>query len=154
MPTDHFSIKAKHYENNAKRVNNVANIANTMKNRIDFSAPMQLMDFGSGTGLLLERIAPLVKRITAIDISESMMTQLIAKQNDVDCKLYTLNIDLESTELNRQFDRIISSMTMHHIKDVPAIIKKFFDLLPVGGFIAIADIDIDTEDGSFHDITH
>jgi hypothetical protein len=40
MPTNHFSIEAKHYENNAKRVNNVANIANTMKNRINFSAPM------------------------------------------------------------------------------------------------------------------
>ena len=41
-------------------------------------------------------------------------------------------------------------MTMHHIKDVKAMFKKFYSMLKSGGFIAIADLD--TEDGSFHSV--
>jgi 2-polyprenyl-3-methyl-5-hydroxy-6-metoxy-1,4-benzoquinol methylase len=149
MSKDHFSIKAKQYEKSPKRVQNVANIAKTIKRRIDFSSDMQVMDFGAGTGLLLERIAPLVKEITAIDISESMMQQLIAKEDTLACELHILKLDLEINDIDQKFDGIISSMTMHHIKDVPAMFIKFFALLSSGGFIAIADID--TEDGSFHD---
>lgn len=149
MSKDHFLIKAEQYESNSKRVQNVTNIANTLKNRIKFSANMQLMDFGSGTGLLLERIASVVKGITAVDISQSMMAKLVAKQERIECELHTLELDLESNNLSQKFDGIISSMTMHHIKDVPAMFKKFFDLLSPGGFIAIADLD--AEDGSFHD---
>jgi 2-polyprenyl-3-methyl-5-hydroxy-6-metoxy-1,4-benzoquinol methylase len=149
MSKDHFSIKAKQYDDSPKRVQNVTNIANTIKQRINFSSDMQIMDFGSGTGLLLERIAPLVKEITAIDISESMMKRLIEKQDTLACNLHTLKLDLENSDIAVKFDGIISSMTMHHIKDVPAMFIKFFDLLSPGGFIAIADID--TEDGSFHE---
>ncbi len=149
MSKDHFLVKAKEYDSSARRVQNVANIAELIKNRIDLSADMQLMDFGAGTGLLLERIAPFVNKITAIDISESMLTQLIAKQNTIDCKLSTLKLDLESNDINQQFDGIISSMTMHHIKVIPTMLKKFSKLLAPSGFIAIADLD--TEDGSFHD---
>ena len=149
MSKDHFSIKAKQYDDSPKRVQNVTNIANTIKHAIDFSSDMRVMDFGSGTGLLLERIAPMVKEITAIDISESMMKRLIAKQDTLACKLHTLKLDLESNDIDQKFDGVISSMTMHHIKDVAAMFIKFFALLSPGGFIAIADID--TEDGSFHD---
>jgi 2-polyprenyl-3-methyl-5-hydroxy-6-metoxy-1,4-benzoquinol methylase len=149
VSNDHFSAKAKQYEGNVARVQNVSNIANSIKTRINFSADMHLLDFGAGTGLLLERLAPLVQGITAIDISESMMTQLVAKKDTLECELQTLTVNLESSDLNQQFDGIISSMTMHHIKDVPAMLKKFFSLLTQTGFIAIADID--TEDGSFHD---
>lgn len=150
MTKDHFSIKAKQYERNIKRVENVANIAKAMKRNIEFTSNMHLMDFGSGTGLLLERIAPLVKEITAVDISASMMTQLETKKDTLACKLHTLKLDLASNDIQQQFDGIISSMTMHHIKDVPAMLKKFYALSKPGGFIAIADLD--QEDGSFHDM--
>jgi 2-polyprenyl-3-methyl-5-hydroxy-6-metoxy-1,4-benzoquinol methylase len=149
MSKDYFSNKAKHYEKNSKRVTNVSNIADAIKNKVTFTSDMKLMDFGSGTGLLLERIAPLVQAITAVDISTSMMTQLEAKKETLSCELETRILDLETNSIDQKFDGIISSMTLHHIKNVPSILKKLFDLLNPGGFIAIADLD--SEDGSFHD---
>jgi len=146
---DHFINKAGSYEANNKRVQNVANIADTVIATIDFDPSMQLMDFGSGTGLLLERIAPQVKKISAVDISPSMMAQLLVKQDSIDCDLETLQIDLEKQDIDKKYDGIISSMTMHHIADIRAMFKKFYRMLNEGGFIAIADLD--TEDGSFHD---
>lgn len=39
-------------------------------------------------------------------------------------------------------------MTLHHIENIPLIIKRFYDLLNQDGYLCIADLD--KEDGSFH----
>lgn len=148
MSTDHFSRKAGNYEKNQSRVDNVEKIAGSILDTIDLDKSMQIMDFGSGTGLLLERVAPYVGKITAVDVSSSMNAQLYAKQNDLACPIEILESDLEKSDLNRVFDGIISSMTMHHIKNTEAIFVKFYSMVKENGFIAISDLDL--EDGSFH----
>jgi len=37
------------------------------------------MDFGAGTGLITSQVAPLVKKIVAVDISETMLNKLFTK---------------------------------------------------------------------------
>lgn len=148
MAHDHFAHKAGSYEQNKDRVDNVANIADAIVARVRLAKSMHLMDFGSGTGLLLERIAPHVGKITAVDVSQSMNAQLREKQSRLACEVEILEMDLETSPLHRAFDGIISSMTMHHIKDIAAMFAKFHAMLNKGGFIAIADLD--REDGSFH----
>ena len=39
-------------------------------------------------------------------------------------------------------------MTLHHVADVEALLRKFFSLLAPGGCLALADLD--AEDGTFH----
>lgn len=148
MNKDYFAHKAGTYEQNKNRVDNVDNIAKSVLRAVTLDKHMHIMDFGSGTGLLLERIAPYVGKITAVDISPSMNAQLVAKRDDLGCELDITEIDLEKAAIDQCFDGIISSMTMHHVKDVPTMFKKFHTLLNDGGFIAIADLD--REDGSFH----
>ena len=148
MSKDYFQHKAKSYEQKSQRVVNVNNIANTILKKIKFDKAMQLMDFGSGTGLLLERIAPSVDKITAIDISKSMNEQLLNKKDVLECELEIIEMNLATSNLDRKFDGIISSMTMHHVDDIASMFRKFHSMLNEGGFIAIADLD--TEDGSFH----
>ena len=148
MPKDHFAEKASSYEQNQERVDNVAQIARAITNAIPFQPTMELMDFGSGTGLLLERIAPYVSKISAVDVSQAMQAQLREKLERIPCKVEQLELDLTETTLDRRFDGIISSMTLHHIHDVPALLKTFHHLLRENGFIALADLDL--EDGSFH----
>ncbi|MGH1428352.1 MAG: class I SAM-dependent DNA methyltransferase [Arenicella sp.] len=148
MKKDYFEHKANDYEQQKQRVANVENIANVIKKNIQFNPSMHIMDFGSGTGLLLERIAPFVKKITAIDISTSMNRQLEKKRKDIQCELDIIEMDLSTSTLDKKFDGIISSMTMHHIEDIPLMLEKLHSMLNTGGFIAIADLD--TEDGSFH----
>lgn len=146
--TDHFAQKAQTYEHNPNRVDNVQNIADAITSTLSLTPDMHLMDFGSGTGLLLERIAPHVAKITAVDISPAMNAQLAAKRENLGCDLAMREIDLEKDTLDDTFDGIISSMTMHHVQDIPAMLAKFNALLNPGGFIALADLD--SEDGSFH----
>ncbi|WP_299873568.1 class I SAM-dependent methyltransferase [uncultured Cocleimonas sp.] len=148
MNKDFFEHKADVYEKDDKRVSNVENIANTVIENVKFDPTMHLMDFGSGTGLLLERIAPFVQKITAIDISKSMIEQLDKKRNSLSCEIDIREIDLVTEDITETFDGIISSMTMHHVKDINAMFDKFYSLLNDGGIIAISDLD--KEDGSFH----
>jgi cyclopropane fatty-acyl-phospholipid synthase-like methyltransferase len=148
MSRDLFEHKAGTYEKDDNRVSNVENIANSIIASVSLDRSMHLMDFGSGTGLLLERIAPLVHKITAIDISKSMNAQLAKKQASLGCEIEILELDLASADITQKYDGIISSMTMHHVQDVGAMFLKFHSLLNDGGIIAISDLD--SEDGSFH----
>ena len=106
------------------------------------------MDFGSGTGLLLSKIAPHVGEITAVDISASMNKVLQSKMNAIDCKVKIVELDLTKETLTTKFDSIISSMTIHHIENTQELFNKFYSMLNDNGTIAIADLD--KEDGSFH----
>ncbi|WP_422134288.1 MULTISPECIES: class I SAM-dependent DNA methyltransferase [unclassified Endozoicomonas] len=148
MGTDFFAQKASSYELTKTRVANVENIANSILRNVKLDETMHLMDFGSGTGLLLERIAPHVKKITAIDISPSMNQQLEQKRNKIHCQLDILEIDLERRDMDHQYNGVISSMTMHHVKNIEKMFRKLHSMLESEGFIAIADLD--KEDGSFH----
>jgi predicted TPR repeat methyltransferase len=109
---------------------------------------MNIMDFGSGTGLLLSNIAPFVHSITAVDMSESMNKVLDEKKDTFDCLIEIKKLDLSKDTLNMKFDNIISSMTIHHIENIEKIFIKFYDMLDDGGTIALSDLD--TEDGTFH----
>lgn len=147
-PKDFFAEKANEYDKEQSRTQNVSTIAQTILNDVSFSKEMSIMDFGSGTGLLLSEIAPYVGDITAVDISSSMNAVLKSKKEDIKCSLEIVQMDLTKETLDRKFDAIISSMTIHHIENTLALFKKFHSLLKAEGILAIADLD--SEDGSFH----
>lgn len=146
MEKDFFSHKSDGYEKEKRRVDNVKNIADAIKEKIVLKKSMKVLDFGSGTGLLTEKIAPFVSEMTTIDMSKSMNEKL--KQKKFTCKLKVIEADMESYNFGEKFDLIISSMSTHHIKDVSKLFAKFYDILNPNGYIAIADLD--KEDGSFH----
>lgn len=145
---DYFEHKAQRYEEEVKRVDNVQNIADAILENIAYSKTMELMDFGSGTGLLTSKVAPFVKKITAVDMSKAMNDVLSAKRESYPCELDIIELDLSQNEIDRKFDGIVSSMTIHHVEDILALFKKFYAMLVEGGTIALADLD--KEDGSFH----
>jgi putative AdoMet-dependent methyltransferase len=148
MHTDHFAHKAGSYDQDKGKRDNVAQIAGAIRNAIKLNRSMHIADVGSGTGLLLELIAPYVGKITAIDVSPSMNAQLNAKLGQLACSVEVVELDLETATLGDSFDGFISSMTLHHVKDVAALFSKFHNMLKEGGFIALADLD--KEDGHFH----
>jgi len=145
---DYFEHKAQRYEEEVKRVDNVQNIADAMLQNITYTKTMELMDFGSGTGLLTSKVAPFVKKITAVDMSKAMNEVLKTKLDSFPCELDIIELDLSQNEINQKFHGIVSSMTIHHVEDILALFKKFYTMLVEGGTIALADLD--REDGSFH----
>ena len=108
---------------------------------------MHVLDFGAGTGLISSQIAPYVEKITAVDISQSMLDKLNAKPEITD-KVKTLCHDITIQPIGKEYDLIMSAMAMHHVEDTDNLIKRFSAHLKPGAKIALADLD--EEDGSFH----
>ncbi|WP_292654848.1 class I SAM-dependent methyltransferase [Nitratifractor sp.] len=149
MNKDHFEVRSAGYDETDYRLRYVDEMAEVIRKHLPLSPAMHLLDFGAGTGLLTERIAPEVSEITAVDISPSMISQLQEKSHLLPCRLSLLQQDLCRDELPEiRVDGIVSTMTLHHIEDVPVLFRHLLTLLKPGGFAAFCDID--TEDGSFH----
>jgi len=145
---DLFAHKSKSWDMSSRRVKNAQSIANLIVKNIRLDKDMEIMDFGAGTGLLSYFIAPFVKKIVAVDNSPSMLLEFQNKCDEFVCETEVIAKDLSKETLEQKFDGIISSMTIHHLKDTLALFHKLYDMLEDGGFIAIADLD--SEDGSFH----
>ncbi|MCH2534510.1 MAG: class I SAM-dependent methyltransferase [Bdellovibrionales bacterium] len=106
-----------------------------------------IMDFGAGTGLFGLEFLDFAKSLTAVDTSEAMLDELKSKTKERQ-DVFTYNIDLESTNLDKSFDIILSSMAFHHLQSPESVMLKFKAMLNPNGKILI--IDLCKEDGSFH----
>lgn len=109
---------------------------------------LTVMDFGAGTGLVAGKLAPLVKKILAVDVSPSMLEQL-AKKPELAGKVEPICQDLLAAPLSVAVDLVVSAMAMHHVEDTKKLARTLFEHVRPGGRVALADLD--AEDGSFHD---
>lgn len=146
---DHFSIRAEGYDTTDYRLKYVDEMARGILAKAPLSPTSRILDFGAGTGLLTERLAPYVGEIFAVDISPSMIDQLKEKAPQLPCRIETLRQDLTKGPLpDLSVDGVVSTMTLHHIADPLALLRRLQRLIRPGGFLALCDVD--TEDGSFH----
>jgi ubiquinone/menaquinone biosynthesis C-methylase UbiE len=145
---DLFQNKSKNWDMSSMRVRNAKEIASVILANTNLKPSSLIIDFGAGTGLLSYFIAPYVGKIIAIDNSPSMLDEFIAKKDEFVCETEALLLDLTTNSLDTKADAIISSMTLHHVQDIKAILAKFYSMLNIGGYIGIADLD--SEDGTFH----
>jgi len=147
--TDLFKEKSTNWDANEMRTKMSQAIGSSILENVKLNEQMTVMDFGAGTGLISAQVAPHVKKITAVDVSESMLEKLISK-TELKGKVEILCQDITLNPIAVQYDLIMSAMAMHHVKDTNNMIQKFADHLKPGGHIALADLD--TEDGGFHAI--
>ena len=145
--TDLFNEKAKDWDADEMKKMLSSAIGSSILEHIPLHDQMRVMDFGAGTGLISSQVAPLVKKIVAVDISEAMLNNLVSKP-ELHGKVEVVCQDIIDTPIGGEFDLIMSAMAMHHVKDTPKLIQRFAEHLNPGALIALADLD--KEDGSFH----
>jgi len=145
--TERFNIAAEQWDKGDMRQNIAHAVFQTISNRISLLSNMNIMDFGAGTGLLSFKIAPLVKEVIGVDLSEKMLEQLENKNSDT-LRVEALCHDICKLPLDKKFNGIVSSMALHHVEDTAGLFCVFHSHLKRDGFIAIADLE--AEDGSFH----
>lgn len=145
MQHDNFKHKAKDWDKNSNT--NTKTIGEAILEKITLHDEMELLDFGTGTGLLGFEIALHVRQVYGVDTSHSMLEQLRAK-NRPELSIEPLHQDIITSPLKRTFHGLISSMTLHHIEDLERFFSTIHTNIQEDGFIAIADLEL--EDGSFH----
>jgi 2-polyprenyl-3-methyl-5-hydroxy-6-metoxy-1,4-benzoquinol methylase len=145
--TELFNEKAKDWDANKMIKMLSSAIGSSILEHISLHDQMRVMDFGAGTGLISSQIAPLVKKIVAVDTSEAMLNKLSSKP-ELHGKVEIVCQDITDRPIDGKFDLIMSAMAMHHVKDIHRLIQRFAEHLNFGALIALADLD--KEDGSFH----
>ena len=144
---DLFKEKAKDWDANERRKQLSLAIGGCILQNVELGEEMHVMDFGAGTGLITSQIAPHVKKITAVDVSESMLEKLISKM-ELKGKVEALCQDITAHPSGVEHDLIVSAMALHHVEDTENMVEKFAAHLKSGGKVALADLD--AEDGGFH----
>ena len=125
-------------------------VVTAIRRELPLATEMEALDYGCGSGLVTLGLQPFVGRITGADSSQGMLQVLSRKvQERGITNVVAKFIDLEQQRLDGSYDLIVSSMTLHHVHDVVALIVSFVQILNPGGWLALADLE--REDGSFHD---
>jgi len=144
---DLFEDKAQDWDTRPIPAQISEGVSQAIAEHVTLSEELTVMDFGAGTGLVCTKLAPLVGRVLAVDISELMLSKLAGKEAlkgkvDVYCQ------DILESPLSERVELIVSAMAMHHVEDTRALFDRFAEQLTEGGRLALADLD--KEDGDFH----
>ena len=150
MTTTDFDARAATWDDDPEKVERAQAVADAIVGSVALVPTMRAMEYGCGTGLLSFILRPRLGNITLADVSEGMLAVAagkIAAANDA--AMRAVKVDLLADPLPpERFDVIYSLMTLHHIPDTDAILRRFHAALARPGCLCIADLD--TEDGSFH----
>jgi len=142
-----FDTRAKEWDKKDVRVNGARTIAKAIEKRVRLTPEMAILDFGVGTGLLGFEIAKKVKSVDGVDTSAGMLEKLKEK-NTPELFITPLHQNIIKEPLNKKYDGVVSSMTLHHVENLDAFFDELAKIVKDGGFIAIADLE--KEDGTFH----
>lgn len=150
--TEHFDQAAATWDLADRRVGLAHAVAQAIAARVPLTKEQSVLDFGCGTGLVTLELAPQVGSVTGADTSSGMLKALAEKAEALGIPVHLISVDTTGAgDLGGPYDLIVSSMTLHHIADVPALFRQFTQHLRPGGQVALADLD--EEDGSFHEAT-
>ena len=96
-----------------------------------------LLDVGGGTGYLAAQFADLFSRIVVVDSSAGMLS--VATQRHVEtCQASALALPFEP----EQFDVVLCSDALHHIKQADRALAEMYRVLKPGGAIVILEFHI------------
>jgi len=145
-----FDAKAAEWDANPARVALARAVVESIRAAVPLRPDVRVLDFGAGTGLVSLGLLPFVGEVTAMDASAGMLDMLHKKVDALGAKnFHLLRGDVTHAFLpSGHFDLIVSSMTLHHLPDVPRVLRRLRPALRDNGWIALADLD--AEDGSFH----
>jgi ubiquinone/menaquinone biosynthesis C-methylase UbiE len=145
-----FDQEAANWDQVPERLKVAHDIAESLIREITLTPDMNVLDFGCGTGLLTLALQPFVRSIIGVDSSQGMLDVFktkIKEQNLGNVKANYLDLD-KGDVLEGSYHLIVSSMTLHHIKDISSLVKQFYSVLHPSGKLVAADLDLD--DGRFH----
>lgn len=127
-----FFERYKKLRNNEVNANNLFEIPALFSMMPDLKGK-RVLDLGCGFGEHCKRFVECgASKVVGVDISQKMLE--VARLENSDPRITYLNIPMEEiTQLQEQFDVVISSLAFHYIEDFEGVIKNVYDMLDVGG---------------------
>jgi peptidoglycan/xylan/chitin deacetylase (PgdA/CDA1 family)/2-polyprenyl-3-methyl-5-hydroxy-6-metoxy-1,4-benzoquinol methylase len=95
------------------------------------------LELGCAEGHFTLRLAPLVERLTAVDISGRALTRAQARCSD-HRNIAFRRLDLDTDEILGSFDLIVCSEVLYYLRDLPGAVRRIVAQLRPGGFLLTA----------------
>lgn len=104
--------------------------------------PLEVVDFGCGTGVMTVELARWAKRVTAIDKSPSALEQAQARvQREQVSNVTFLGADLHELPLGAgKKDLVVASQSLHHVENPAAVLGEAARILKPGGRIVVLEL--------------
>ena len=145
-----FDAKARTWDADPAKVERGRRVAEAIERAVALRPAMSVLEYGCGTGLLGFALLPKVGHVTFADSSREMLAvvrEKIAALGAPDAK--TLEVDLSAGALpGERYDLVCTLMTLHHVADTEALLRRFHAILAPGGIACV--VDLDREGGAFH----
>ena len=145
-----FDARAREWDT-PERQDRALALAAVIREHVPLDASMRAIDIGAGTGLLGLALAGSVAEMVLAEPSGGMLEVAQAKlASGAWPNVTALPFDLTADPPpGRPFDIAVSLLVLHHVADTLAALSAVHALVAPGGRIAL--LDLDAEDGSFHD---
>ena len=103
-----------------------------------FGKKDEVLDIGTGTGIIAHAVAPKVKKVTAIDICPSMLMQ--AREGSRANETFEVGDVRALSFPSDRFNRITARMVFHHVtKDNRRAIRECYRVLKPGGAMILSE---------------
>jgi ubiquinone/menaquinone biosynthesis C-methylase UbiE len=114
-----------------------ASALNNILSIISFST---VLEIGCGTGKNTEWLLQKAEHITAVDLSEEMLSKAKEKIHSPDVEFLLADINNEWDFTEKTFDLISFSLVLEHIENLDHIFKEVFKKLNEGGYVYIGEL--------------
>ncbi|MDX4065239.1 class I SAM-dependent methyltransferase [Aliarcobacter skirrowii] len=145
-----FDDRAKDWDKKQTTLDRTEACIENIRKNVDLKNVKKILEYGCGTGLVSFALKNNSNKVIGFDNSIGMVEEFNnkAKERALDnIKAFKHDIENDNIEEN-SFDLIVTSMSLHHIKNLDIFFKKASKALRTGGTLCINDLE--KEDGTFH----
>jgi ubiquinone/menaquinone biosynthesis C-methylase UbiE len=145
-----FDEKAQDWDT-PERQERAREAADVIRQHVALGHELRVIDIGAGTGLLGLELAADVGSVVLAEPSSGMLAMARRKLAvDGPANVSAVEYDIRSGPPgDGPFDLVVSLLVLHHLEDTRAALETMHAMLARGGRIAL--LDLDAEDGTFHD---
>ncbi|MGJ7912436.1 class I SAM-dependent methyltransferase [Neobacillus sp. LXY-1] len=135
-------------ENNDYPFAGYKQILNIIFNEVMQKTYSNVLDIGFGTGVLTSKLYENGHQIDGLDFSPKMISIAKSKMPNAHLIEWDISKGLPSEIVNKRYDSIVSTYTLHHLTDVEKVIfvSKLLSLLKEEGKIIIGDISFQSRE--------
>ena len=98
------------------------------------------LEIGCGTGKNTKWLLTKGQKITAIDLSEEMLSKAREKISNDNVRFLKVDINEDWTFTNEKFDLVVCSLVLEHIENIDRIFKLISEYLIENGIVYIGEL--------------